>query len=84
MISFPEQFDDKGIYIFVVVLIILSNFWTYSFRIIFSIIYEMFPVVEINNSPKTKIMPGLKVGIITAIFASTIIYVVSSLWGILF
>lgn len=84
VISFPKQLGDKEIYIFVVILIVLSNLWTYSFRLILSTIYKTFPVVEINNRPKAKIIPGLRVGIIIAIFAFAIIYCIGLLWKMLF
>ena len=68
--SFPGEPENTNVYIFMVALIVLSNLWTYSFRLLFNTIHRAFPVVEINNKPKARIIPGLLVAIIATIFAS--------------
>jgi len=82
--SFPSQLEAHRAYIFVISLIILSNLWTYFFRLVFNYIYKSFPVVEILNKPKNKVIPRLVVGIIGSIFTSAIIYCLSLLWKLLF
>lgn len=81
---FPSQLEAHRAYIFVISLIILSNLWTYFFRLVFNYIYKSFPVVEILNKPKNKLVPGLVIGIIGSIFTSAIIYCLTLLWKLLF
>lgn len=83
-LTFPSQLEPNRPYIFVISLIILSNLWTYFFRLVFNYIHKSFPIVEIINKPKNKVLPGLFIGMMISVFASAIGYCIKLLWGLLF
>ncbi|MFC1634073.1 hypothetical protein ACFL5Z_04470 [Planctomycetota bacterium] len=77
-LAFPQMSQNR-IYVFIVLLIIMSNLWTYLSRLVFNLICRAFPRVEINNRPKSKFFPVLVVAIFVSVFASAIIYCVTLL-----
>ncbi len=82
-LAFPSQLGDNRVYIFIILLIILSNLWTYFFRLVFNGIYGSFPVVEITNKAKNKLIPVFVVGMFISIFAYAVIYCARLLWKLL-
>lgn len=70
-------------YSFVACLIILSNLWTYLSRLLFNAFYKIYPVVEIINKPKNKILPTIFIGVIGSIFASAFLYGLFLIWKLL-
>ncbi len=77
--AFPEQLGENRVYIFVIMLIILSNLWGYLFRLVFNGLYKIFPVVEIANKPKSKLWPAFIIGVLVSLFASVTIYCIKLL-----
>lgn len=82
--TFPSQLEANRVYIFLALLIILSNLWTYFYRLIFNRIHKYFPMIEIINKSKNRLSPGLFVGVIASILAGGIIYFLALIWTLLF
>lgn len=77
------QFNDLRFYSFVTALIIFSNLWAYASRLSFNYFYKVFPVVEIINKPKNRIMPIIVLGAIGSLIASVIYSAIISLISLL-
>lgn len=73
------KIESTAPYVFIAILIIFSNLWTYLSRIIFNTFHRLYPVVEIINKPKGKVLPVIFLGIVTSAIASAVIYCIQLL-----
>ena len=78
------KIENTAPYIFIAWLIVLSNLWTYLSRLIFNTFHNLYPVVEIINKRKGKILPVIFIGVITSIIAAAVIYCVDLLLKFVF
>lgn len=71
-------------YSFIASLIILSNLWTYLSRLLLNIFYKIYPIVEIINRPKNKIIRPLFIGVVGSIIAAAVIYCIGLFMKLIF
>jgi hypothetical protein len=75
--SLPANFIADNSYIliiFIILLVISSNLWTYASRFIYNYINRSFPIVEIISKSQNKLFSTIVFGVWITIFSGATIY----------
>ncbi|MFT5207310.1 MAG: hypothetical protein ACI9CF_001062 [Candidatus Omnitrophota bacterium] len=67
------QIENIQFYGFVTALLVFSNLWTYASRLIHAFFFTSYPVVELLNKPKNRLLPIVGIGITGSVVAYMII-----------
>jgi hypothetical protein len=72
--SEPRTNDNYVLIVFVILLIVSSNLWSYASRLIYNYINRTFPVVEIVSKSQKKIITNILFDVLVTLFVGATIY----------